>query len=476
MKRLRVLILAVALGFSAPKPSPACSLAPGYLHPSNFELVRDTQVIVLAKAVKVFPSQDRTPRIEFDIVKVLKGDLKARTLTSMGWNRWEGGSNPEDFSNVRRGALSGACNAYDYKLDLLYVLFINGQDGQWGVSGPPFCRINEDVAGPDAPWVKAVTHYIRIAALGAVELQKAALRELAAQTENAVPGLAVDIQRHFATPHSSKSYEDLKKLYDETQDAGLRANVLWAFAQGRHTPAVQLICDLIDSGDWTKYWGPVTEYAKVLKSASVSGALLKQLGAMKSLLRPGARLNLLEVIAESADARSTPALMELLASESSEDRLSLLKFFVRHPDPEATAIYSRMAAKNYEESPNVLLLSVAAMGDRDVLSWALTPGKTALDQRLLSLQVLAASPLPEADKAAQDILNGIDFESTILLMQSYRWSKIPQRIPRLLQGFALREKNPRLETTVREVLDTMARAGDSDAGDALKKLPPPSDR
>jgi hypothetical protein len=476
MKYAQAAILAAALWLSFPAATPACSLAPGYLHPSNFELVRDTPVIVLAKALKVVPSQERTPRIEFDVVRVLKGALKEKTLTFVGWDRWEGGSNPEDFSGVRRGALTGACNAYDYKLDLLYVLFIHGQDGQWNVSGPPFCRINEDVSGPDAPWAQAVSHYIRIAALGTVDLQKAALRELETQTENPTPGLAADIRQHFAAPHGSKPYEDLKKIYDDAQDERIRANVLWAFAQGKHTSAVQLICDLIDSGDWAKYWGPVTRYAKELKSASVSEALLKQVGAKKGLLRPEARRDLLEAISESADAGSTPALMELLVPETSEDRLTLLKFFVRHPDPKATAIYSRMAANNYEESPNLLLVSVAAMGDRDVLTWALTPGKTALDQRLISLQVFAASPLPEADQAAQDILNGTDYELILLLMQSYRESRTSQRIARLLQGFELREKNPRLETTVREVLGIMARAGDSDAEDALKKLPPSSDR
>jgi hypothetical protein len=472
MKYAQAAILAAALWLSFPAPSPACSLAAGYLPPSNFELVRDTEGIVLAKCTKSIPNEREASQMVFDVVKVLKGDPDVKTLTLMGWDAWRGSASPEDFSGPRPGAYSGACNAYDYKVDLHFLLFLQGSGRNRWVSGPPFTRINEDVSGPDAPWVKAVTHYVRIAALGTVDLQKAALRELASRTENPVPGLAADIRHHFATPHDSKSYEDLKKIYDETQNAGVRANVLWAFAKGKHTAAVDVVCGLVDSGDWLRFSGPISRYTRELKSASVSEALLKQLGEKQVQLNAYTRREILEAVAEGADAASTPALIGLLKPESPEDLLALKSYFVRHPDPKATALYAQYAGKEFEQAQPDLTLAIAAMGDRGVLDWALAPDKIGADYRWLSPAVIAVSPLPEAEKAVQEILKTADPKIVLDLIRGYGRSRSPQRIPRILECYSLQAKDPAMARGTRDLLQKLAREGDDAAAEAYKKLFP----
>src|SRR2546430_10079097 len=55
-----------------------------------------------------------------------------------------------------------------------------------------------------------------------------------------------------------------------------RSGVLWAFSRGKHTAAVDLICGLINSGQWTRYYMPITDYAEETRSSSVSELQLKQ--------------------------------------------------------------------------------------------------------------------------------------------------------------------------------------------------------
>ena len=52
MKRILLLTVAGLTWTALPTPTRACSVGPGYLMPSNFELVRDAEAIVLAKAVR----------------------------------------------------------------------------------------------------------------------------------------------------------------------------------------------------------------------------------------------------------------------------------------------------------------------------------------------------------------------------------------------------------------------------------------
>jgi hypothetical protein len=132
----------------------------------------------------------------------------------------------------------------------------------------------------------------------------------------------------------------------------------------------------------------------------------------------------------------------------------------------------RFVGKDYEQMPPELPLAIAAMGNREVLTWALTVDKISADKLWLSRSVIAVSPLPEAETAAQGILKGTDPKAILQLLQGYSRSRSPQRLSRILECYSVRSKDPTLARATRDLLQQLAREGDDSAADALKKLFP----
>ena len=470
MKRILLLMVAGLTWTALPTPTRACSVTPGYLMPSNFELVRDAEAIVLAKAVRALRQDDRVEQFEFEVAKVLKGTLEQKTLTLPGNDRWLGPSEPGNFSKARPGAFRGACIAYDYNLHSQFILFLRRKDGMWLVSGPPFTRVNEEVSGTDAPWTQAVVHYARIAALKTADLQKQALRRLADEGGN-IDGLVQDIDRHFHLPHGSKPFEDLKKMYDEAGDDGKRSAALWAFANGRHAEAAELIRELLRSGDWTRFPGPVSEYVTRLKDSSCVDPMLKALLSEDLTALPTGRWEVLWAVSRAATAADAPGMLDLLKSTEGESVRPLLHYFARHPDPQATADLKRRIDKDYVKESDWTFFLVA-MGDRDVLAWALDASRKPGENRWIALYSLAVSPHAEADQAAQEILKGPDLEAADSVIQGYGRSRSPHRLRRILEGFELRTRRPQIDWSARYALRELIEEGDGEAAKALEKLPP----
>jgi HEAT repeat protein len=471
MKHAQAALLAAALGLAFPAPMPACSLGPGYLQPSNFELVRDTEAIVLAKASGVVREDGRVRRFVFDVLQVLKGPVVDKTLTLDGTDAWRGASDPADFSTCRPGAGTGGCIALDYKLDSQFLLFLIRDGKTWDVRMVPFARVNEEVSGPEAPWVEGVRRYLKISALDGVDARKAALRVTAAEKEKAVPGLASDIDRHFLQPHGSKPFDDLLRLYQQAPDESGREQVLWAFAHGKHPQAARLFRDLVESGQWLRVTGPVAEYVGDLKDPLLTSSLLKGLLDPKSGLRSQQRWEVLGAVSRAGDASHAPLLLELLKSGSDEEAKPLREYFLRHPNPQAVAELRRRIqgepAKNWE-----LTLEAAALDDPELVTWALAASKMPGEDRWVSLYVLAISPRPEADKAAGEILKGSDPDAISSLIQGYGHSRSPTRIERILEGYARGSQFPKLRQWARQALDSLAYEGEKDAEEASRKLPP----
>lgn len=464
-KRMLILAVAAACGLAAPAPTRACSVGPGYLTPSNFELVRDTEGIVLAKAVRFSGADPKL--LELEVVRVLKGGVEPKTLVLVADDRWFGASDPQDFSRARPGAYTGACIAYDYKVGSLFLLFLNRRSDVWSVSGPPFTRANEEVSGADAPWVKAVVHYVRIAALEA-ERQKEALRVLsatAADTKSAdhVPGLAADIDRHFKSPHETKSFDDLKELHDKAGDDRERSRVLWAFVNGRHPAATPFMRNLVRTGAWKRFAGPVTQYVAAVKDPTAVPAFTAALRADPGL-KP--RWSVLQAIGAAADDSHGADLLALLKTVTDEEAKLLLKYFIHHPRAEARAEIARRIGKEYAEKTD-LTFALAALGDRDVVTWALESAKTPGEQRWVAHYALAISPLPEADRAAEEILKGSDPKAVETLVQGYGQSRSPHRVHRLLDAIELHKE---LRGWALRALGELSEAGDSEAAEALKRL------
>ena len=80
------------------------------------------------------------------------------------------------------------------------MLFVRPSDDRWFLSGGR--RENEEVSNPEAPWVVAVRHYVRIAELNDYEEESQLLADLRNQglsrtdLVNAPIALAQDIEDH----------------------------------------------------------------------------------------------------------------------------------------------------------------------------------------------------------------------------------------------------------------------------------------
>src|SRR5688572_9431106 len=94
----------------------ACRVPKDYLQPSNYELTKMADAIVLAHVTGfVQPQEDAIGRVQFNVVKVLKGVFNNKTFEDEGYDSFQGKGSPEDFSKPRPGALIGTCIAKDYR-------------------------------------------------------------------------------------------------------------------------------------------------------------------------------------------------------------------------------------------------------------------------------------------------------------------------------------------------------------------------
>lgn len=202
-----------------------CMREPGPRHPSNYELVKAADAIVLARVRQVgrvppaqeFGSALMDYRVEFDIQSVLKGDIEPRTLTYFGVEDRAARKREDDFSKPTRLGADPItppypCGVpYTYRAGAQYLLFLaRYKDRQvWTFPKIPLGRLNEEVDGEDSPWVQAVTHYIRIASLGNEQAEAQALRDLQARARqdndplHYPRALVADVERHFARNESS---------------------------------------------------------------------------------------------------------------------------------------------------------------------------------------------------------------------------------------------------------------------------------
>src|SRR3954447_18178130 len=82
-------VFAILLALAAVSPAWGCSVVAAVSTPSNYELVRGAETIVLAKSAAWEPSADETRHpwggaVRFEVEEVLKGDFRPATLTLEG--------------------------------------------------------------------------------------------------------------------------------------------------------------------------------------------------------------------------------------------------------------------------------------------------------------------------------------------------------------------------------------------------------
>ena len=190
------LIVFLALIFLTATPSAACSVKEGYKTPTNFELVRQASVIVLAR-VKNAPTADEAgnggmiPGVVLEPIRFLKGAAPAGELKVIGWRapgNWSGVPNATTLSQSHFSAGLGACVRQFYEPGELVVAMFEPNshrdrvpDLQFVQPFNPFSREVETVDGPDDVWVHAVEKYVALQEGPSAQLDervKAAIQEL----------------------------------------------------------------------------------------------------------------------------------------------------------------------------------------------------------------------------------------------------------------------------------------------------------
>jgi hypothetical protein len=214
MKTLRsfVLTLAAAL-LAASAPAAACSVTGDYRVPTNLELARDAEVILVADVVGGgWDEEDPLAGNRLIIRPFIAvkgefpgGDLELAGVAPIPEPRFLVLSNPYEFEAAHPLSYIGGCIRYLFPRGTTALFFLRREEGQWVPAGGPFSRWAEDVPNPEAPWVRLAKLYTRAAALPEAEGRAALEAErdtLAARLNDPVAQLmAADIERQLTGPN-----------------------------------------------------------------------------------------------------------------------------------------------------------------------------------------------------------------------------------------------------------------------------------
>lgn len=472
---LAVAVLSLtALGWSGTHAR-ACSVVMGYTPPTNYELVKEAQGIVLAQAIEFrktgdLPGQKHSQgTFRFRILERIKGDYPDAFLSAEGDDDLESWGDPEDFGFTKPDR--GMCNSTDYRLDGHYVLFLEQWKGRWFVGGPPFTRINVLVPETNAPWAQAVRHYARIAALKTEAKEKLALRDLRTRASTNAPGcpkaLAKDIDAHFQTPTRAKSFADLRTLYERTNDPEQRRSVLWACALGKKPEARELFVPLLRSGEWLRYIGPV---CRSVAEISLTGFHEKFASALATNQVSYERRMLLVALKSCAPSSERALMLKVLKSIDNEEVVLLEDWLIQHPSPGAIQHLTDLTRGRYAEEAGLTLI-LAGMGDTNVLNWAETFARRPGEEAWVGNYVIARSPLSVAGPLARSVIDRGDSPALVWLIQAYQDSRRADRLDRVRDALAIKNKSRELLYWLRRTLEHWGDGGDTAAAQLLGQLP-----
>ena len=448
----------------------ACSLGAGPLLPTNYELVKSAEAIVLARSSfegKRATDPDQGVSFRFTVEDVLRGSFPERTLVLFGSPSFRGASPEDDFSSARRGAFAGACVAYDYRGDHLYVLFLDrNEKGVRELAHVPFSRVNEEVASADSPWVKAVRAYSRIADLGGYEREKLALRELARTGGSAI---ARDVELHFRTPTRAKSETDLLALYRQAKNDRERNPVLWALTQYGGTETATLFHGLLAAAvipaeltapaiDWAARQHAERELANILRHATA--------------FPRGQHWGFLTAIAELGNSADLPA-VEPFALDLTDDELASLgemaPWLAGSPKI-AADLKRRVGGATREQSRLALIL--ASWGDQSTLEGALAELGAKGNDRWVDPCIVARSTRPEVPEALAKVLAAGDPELVAAFVEGLQLSKRDDRLALLAAVLANRPVPREVTEAARKTLTVMGEQGVAGTDALAAALPP----
>lgn len=426
MRALAVVGVVVAALVARATPAGACSLAAGFIAPTNVELVGQAEAIVVAQADGYTPRPNDLGVFDFTVTQVLKGTglRKGARLALEGSDAYGGRSPRDDFSRARRGAYAGGCVAYDYAVGKSFLLLLARSGSSWRPLGAPFARVNEEVDPAGEPWLTAVAAYVRVLALPAAR-QDAAFAKLAAQGG----AIGDDVTAHLAAPTPGKPFAMLRRAYE--REPGDRSKLVLAIGK-RGDPAARTfmrgLVDALAAGTLervdprTAFDGIAAYYARV-KDPRALAAVAKIYIALGAAQQE-TRWPLMWLLIVHADATHLRAMETALAGASDEEAGRLGGYFARVRSPAAIAELARRTDGHYAERWQ-LALALAGAGDPQVVAWARQRlATTPDDNRWIAGYVIARSPLAIADAVAATIIQqgGSDLVS---LVQGYEEAAHP---------------------------------------------------
>lgn len=462
-----------ALLSASPFAGFACSTTVDYLRPSNYELVKAADAILLAMAV----SQGRTCSTRFDVMDSLMGSFTGDTLIL------EGCSGEPDYVvepvdetdfRVARGTQHGPCIRGTYEPGQAYLLLLQRRHDVWNVAPYAFSRVNEPVSGQDSPWVQAVARYIEVAELADYKAEQGALHALQAVAKSGTsPGvpiaIAADIQDHFQTVSDFKSHADLLAVYEASDDEMQRNSVLIAWANRGEAEARPIFEALLTSGR-TDY--PVASYFGNLQEVGTVDRFAEAfLRADKDGSDWWARQSPLGGLLRIADQRHVDTMLRVYAdAHGRSERDAIERWFARHPTPVAADALRERVARRYREHPSASF-ALAASGDEDIVRWAIEYASTSAEDLWIALYVIASSPLPEADTFARGLIASPD-ERLIALVQGYQRPGNPHRGARLEQILDIPGRPRELDAWLQRTLMDLSDEGSLEGVDELlRRLP-----
>jgi len=125
---------------------------------------------------------------------------------------------------------------------------------------------------------------------------------------------------------------------------------------------------------------------------------------------------------ESLNNSENNMLLDILASADYNKAKRLTTWFIKHPSTKAVKLYKNMIDYNYAESETISLF-ISCMGDYEIIKWAtevVNHNKTS--NRDISLKILAASPLDEADIMVKQIIKSNIIDDIVSIVRGYACS------------------------------------------------------
>lgn len=204
---MKTLALFAGLALIGAAPAYACSVQPNYRAPTNFDLMKKADLVVLARVTGGPDASSLTaedwdkPQVTLEPIRALKGELSEEPLALLGYvSSGEKAvvQHPTPLHRAHPTTAMGACIRQEYAVGALVVAVFQKNELGWRQESSPFARSVEDVEGEQGTWVRAAETYIGFAAIANLDerrnaLEAEAARLLALTDDSAAPAIAADL-------------------------------------------------------------------------------------------------------------------------------------------------------------------------------------------------------------------------------------------------------------------------------------------